>query len=173
MHPLFLSHIVPNPSLRILPTISLVDSSFSSQLFQLTSPHVFETSCLHAWHGPYYHRWLWIISTVFTTPTLSRRASVDTPINQSHPTHPDQERKNINFCAFGSNITKAWHTASFFVVYKAVTLKKIFWSFTWFQTSETPFFTVFLVTLMPVLRLGPAKSSHQKISWVKPGENVK
>ena len=34
MHPLFSSHIVPDPSLRTIPMIFLVDSSSFSQLFQ-------------------------------------------------------------------------------------------------------------------------------------------
>ena len=43
-----------------------------------------------AW--PQHRRWLWIIKSLIftTTPTLSRRNSIDTPIDHSHPTyHPD------------------------------------------------------------------------------------
>ena len=71
-------------------TISLVDPSSFSQLFQLPQPYVFGNWCLHAWrdhttgdgfelsylqsqqHPPYYEEHCWH------------------PINQSHPTyHPD------------------------------------------------------------------------------------
>ena len=42
-HPLFSGHIVTNPSLRTLPTISLVNLSSFSHLFQLPQLHIFGT----------------------------------------------------------------------------------------------------------------------------------
>ena len=78
MHPLFSSHIVSKPSLRILPTISLVDPPSYSQLFQLPSLHVFGNWCIHACHDHTTTDGFELSSIFTTTPTLSRRTSVDT-----------------------------------------------------------------------------------------------
>ena len=92
MHPLFLSHIVPNAFFThsshdflgqpffLFPVIS---SSITSRIWELMSQRM-------TW--PYHLRWLWIIipSLFTTTPTLFRRTSVDTFINRSHRMyHPD------------------------------------------------------------------------------------
>ena len=48
-YPLFSSHIATDPSLRTLPTISLVNPFSFSQLLQALWPHIFGNWCLHGW----------------------------------------------------------------------------------------------------------------------------
>ena len=90
MHPHFSSHIVPNPSLHSLTTMSLVKPSFS-QLFQLPEPKVIGNRCLNAWHdyaatvALNYH----ILNLHINTHPILKKISQH-PINQSHFTHhPD------------------------------------------------------------------------------------
>ena len=51
MDPLFLSHIIPDPSLCTLPMISLLDPCSFSQIFPIPQPHIFGSRCLDGWHG--------------------------------------------------------------------------------------------------------------------------
>ena len=73
--PLLSSHVVPNPFLRALPTISLVDLFSFSQLFQFFKLHNLTYLRINvSTHDMTIHRrQLWIISSVFTTtPILSK-----------------------------------------------------------------------------------------------------
>ena len=89
MDPLFPSHMVPNPFLCTLPTISLVDPSSFSQLFQLPKRQGIDVSTHDMTIPPHTALNDHILNLHNNTQPITKNFNRH-PINQSHPTHyPD------------------------------------------------------------------------------------